>query len=328
MANRAGFNPDDKVSKTSKSHDAALAGFMSGVITRSVVQPLDVFKIRHQLQVEAKSLAKYQSLTGTFKTILKEEGMSAFWKGHMAAQYLSAMYMTCQFYGVDLTTRQIYTWFPNLSQSAVNRTAIVSFGGLCGATFATLASFPFDVVRTRVVAQPTTNLQDPSSLYYKSTFNALRQISSREGFFGLYKGILPRLMSMGPTSAIQFACYSTFTELYFHFKQDQLNLIEKFLCGSTSGLVGKTIVYPLDTIQKRLQVQGFEEGRKSLGATQKYRGILDCVAKVYKTENGIKAFYKGYVPGMGKAFLSSGLYFSLFEYFKMRVVQGKQTVTS
>lgn len=44
MANRAGYNPDDKVSKSSKGYNAAVAGLMSGVITRSIVQPLDVFK--------------------------------------------------------------------------------------------------------------------------------------------------------------------------------------------------------------------------------------------------------------------------------------------
>lgn len=169
MANRAGFNPDDKVSKVSKSYDAAIAGLMSGVLTRSVVQPLDVFKIRYQLQIEAKASAKYTNMRQTLMLMLKEEGISAFWKGHMAAQYLSAIYMTFQFYGVDLFTRNIYALFPSLNDSAVKRTFIVSFGGLCGATMATLASFPFDVVRTRVVAQPTTNL--------KGTFTQLLRLS-------------------------------------------------------------------------------------------------------------------------------------------------------
>ena len=320
MANRAGYNPDDKVSKSSKSYNAAMAGLMSGVVTRSIVQPLDVFKIRYQLQIESKKAGKYQGIRQTFVMMLKEEGISAFWKGHMAAQYLSAFYMTFQFYGVDLMTRQIYAWFPKLNESAVNRTFIVSFGGLFGGTLATAVSFPFDVVRTRIVAQPTTNLQDPLSLYYKNTANALATIIKREGFFGLYKGILPQLLSMGPTSAIQFACYSTFTELYFYMKQDKLNLFEKFLCGSLSGGVGKTVVYPLDTIRKRLQIQGFEEGRKSLGATHKYSGMKDCIVTMYKTESGVRSFYKGYVPGMAKAFLSSGLYFSLFELFKLLIV--------
>ena len=165
---------------------------------------------------------------------------------------------------------------------------------------------------------------DPKSLYYLNTRNALSQIFKNEGFFGLYKGVLPRLLSMGPTSAIQFACYSTFTEFYYYLKQDQLGIFEKFLCGSLSGGVGKTIVYPLDTIQKRLQVQGFEAGRKSLGQTQKYTNMRHCIKTMYKTEGGILAFYKGYVPGMAKAFASSGLYFSLFEFFKQYLVQRKK----
>ena len=146
----------------------------------------------------------------------------------------------------------------------------------------------------------------------------------REGFFGLYKGILPQLLSMGPISAIQFACYSTFTELYYYHKQENLNIFEKFVCGALSGCLGKTAVYPLDTIRKRLQVQGFEEGRKSLGTTQKYNNMRHCIVTMYKTENGLWAFYKGYGPGMAKAFAASGLYFSLFECFKLFLVQRKK----
>ena len=86
------------------------------------------------------------------------------------------------------------------------------------------------------------------------------------------------------------------------------------------GGVGKTVVYPLDTIRKRLQVQGFEEGRRNLGATQKYNGMWHCITTMYKNENGIRSFYKGYTPGMAKAFLASGLYFSLFELFKKLIV--------
>ena len=72
MANRAGYNPSDKVSKSSKGFDAAISGLLSGTITRSIVQPLDVFKIRYQLQIEAKTDAKYQSIRNlVFKIYLK-----------------------------------------------------------------------------------------------------------------------------------------------------------------------------------------------------------------------------------------------------------------
>ena len=166
MANRAGYNPNDKISQTSKGHNAAVAGFLSGVITRSIVQPLDVFKVRYQLQIETKNDAKYRSIRQTFSTMLKEEGPAAFWKGHLPAQYLSAVFMTCQFYGVDFFTRNVYTIFPSLNESSFKRTLIISSGGFFGASMATLMSFPFDVVRTRVIAQPTTNLNGKRNRIY------------------------------------------------------------------------------------------------------------------------------------------------------------------
>ena len=52
--------------------------------------------------------------------------------------------------------------------------------------------------------------------------------------------------------------------------------------------------------------------------------MIHCIKTMYKTENGIWSFYKGYGPGMAKAFISSGLYFSLFELFKLVIVQRKE----
>ena len=99
-------------------------------------------------------------------------------------------------------------------------------------------------------------------------------------------------------------------------------------CSRTAAIfylvLGYYLVYIcIDTIRKRLQIQGFEEGRKSLGATTKYSNMRHCIVTMYRQENGLKAFYKGYIPGMAKAFISSGLYFSLFELFKHLLVEGR-----
>ena len=99
-------------------------------------------------------------------------------------------------------------------------------------------------------------------------------------------------------------------------------------CSRTAAIFYLVLGYYLvfickDTIRKRLQIQGFEEGRKSLGATTKYINMRHCILTMYRQENGLKSFYKGYIPGMAKAFISSGLYFSLFELFKHLLVEGR-----
>lgn len=83
-----GFDPQAKDHKSNT--DRFLAGAFSGLITRAVVQPLDVLKIRFQLQVEpiAKDspTSKYRGFWQAGATIVREEGLASLWKGHVPAQ--------------------------------------------------------------------------------------------------------------------------------------------------------------------------------------------------------------------------------------------------
>lgn len=86
-------------SKQNHNVEHAVAGAISGFVTRCICQPLDVVKIRFQLQVEPITdhhVSKYRSLLQTFSTIIKEEGVVALWKGHVPAQALSVVYGMAQ----------------------------------------------------------------------------------------------------------------------------------------------------------------------------------------------------------------------------------------
>lgn len=99
-----GFDP--KSQSNLSQTEIAFAGAFSGFGTRLIAQPLDVLKIRLQLQVEPVSFnnnnSKYKSLYQTCNCILKEEGIHAFWKGHVPAQVLSVMYGFVQFLNIQL----------------------------------------------------------------------------------------------------------------------------------------------------------------------------------------------------------------------------------
>lgn len=72
---------------------SGIAGAVSGAVSRFVVGPLDVMKIRFQVQLEPiretrrnntnhrQLQSKYTSLRQAFKTILKEEGVLGLWRG-------------------------------------------------------------------------------------------------------------------------------------------------------------------------------------------------------------------------------------------------------
>ena len=49
---------------------------------------------------------------------------------------------------------------------------------------------------------------------------------------------------------------------------------ESLLCGSGAGILSKMIIYPLDIIKKRLEIQGFEKARTDCGSVRHYMDIL------------------------------------------------------
>ena len=49
-----------------------------------------------------------------------------------------------------------------------------------------------------------------------------------------------------------------------------------------------------------------------------YKGMIDCIRKTYRNE-GILAFYKGYVPMIIKVFPQSGIMFLTYELLLSRL---------
>lgn len=103
----------DSRSKNLSHFDIVLAGATSSFITRATCQPLDVLKIRFQLQVEpvsAKSpISKYKSVLQAAGLIAREEGITALWKGHVPAQLLSIIYGAAQFWSFEILSREAHT---------------------------------------------------------------------------------------------------------------------------------------------------------------------------------------------------------------------------
>ncbi|XP_014362112.2 mitochondrial thiamine pyrophosphate carrier [Papilio machaon] len=314
----------EEIDKQASPLQSACAGGAAGAVTRAVAQPLDVLKIRFQLQTEPIKLgSKYSSIIQGLSSIVKEEGFFALWSGHIPAQLLSISYGILQFSTFEKLTELSKRSDPNFyfeHKHWLNFT-----NGATAATVATIVSFPFDTIRTRLIAEQKTQK------VYKGFLNAFSIIIKTEGSKALFKGLVPTLAQIAPHAGIQFAVYkllrdNVFNRIKFFQRSTTFGVIESsllanFLAGGIAGIVSKTAIYPFDIVKKRLQIQGFQQHRKGFGKQMYCNGLLDCI-KLTITNEGFLALYKGYGPSVLKAILVSALHFSVYDeikYFLLRL---------
>ncbi|KAJ3257882.1 ADP/ATP carrier protein [Boothiomyces macroporosus] len=86
------------------------------------------------------------------------------------------------------------------------------------------------------------------------------------------------------------------------------------LSDATAGAIGSvlanTIVFPLDVVKTRMQVQN-----KTLDATRDYKSPRDAILKILKTE-GVKGLYAGIASGLVGTVVSSFSYFYIYSYIR------------
>jgi len=237
-----------------------LAGSMASVVSRFCVAPLDVLKIRFQIQEQPGSHHRqYTSVLQAFGSIYKAEGLRAFWKGNAAAELMVVPYGAVSF----LAYSSCKSWFPLVAHpdspfaSYQHLSSLVagSFAGLC----ATISTYPLDLLRTRFAAQQQHRV-------YCGLWHAASHIVEREGLGGLYTGITPTLIGIVPLMALQFGCYEAFKQAIRNAKAEPgvdpnslpLTFMEQSLAGFSAGVISKFLTMPLDVIKKRFQVSGFE----------------------------------------------------------------------
>lgn len=286
----------------------AFAGGLSGALTRAISQPFDVLKIRFQLQVEPVSsnqVSKYKSMTQAIRLMIKEEGRIGLWKGHNPAQILSVIYGVSQFWCYEELISHAHKHPISLKHPAVTNFVC---GGISGAV-ATFFASPLDVVRTRLIAQDFSN-------GYKNSYQGVKQILRRDGVTGLYRGMIPSLFQVVPLTGMNFMLYKfvcgLWTKTMRLSSEREIPGLGLVFIGGLTGVTSKTILYPMDLSKKRLQIQGFDDHRKTFGTFFKCSGLLHCMRQTIQKE-GFFGLYKGLYPSMWKAGVTTAFHFAFYE---------------
>uniref|UniRef100_A0A915PWY9 Mitochondrial carrier protein n=1 Tax=Setaria digitata TaxID=48799 RepID=A0A915PWY9_9BILA len=291
------------------SFEYSEAGLISGIAARFLIQPLDVLKIRFQLQREptfGQTKGRYCGILQACSLIYKDEGLAAFWKGHVPAQGLSAVYGIVQFATFEYLTKQALrypcnvSWNPfgQLFANENRRVTDIICGALSGCAGMTSA-LPFDVIRTRLIIQKQHKV-------YNGTFHAVISIWNSEGFRGFFRGITPSLAQIAPYIGLQFCFYNALSTAWQKLPH-HLGSVGPLFCGALAGVISKTAVYPLDIVRHRLQAHCFNQFNQL-----PWGSMYSIIVNILRDEK-ITGLFKGLWPSQLKAACSSGFAFMFYE---------------
>lgn len=130
------------------------------------------------------------------------------------------------------------------------------------------------------------------------------------GVSSFWRGNGINVLKIAPESALKFAAYEQVKRLIRQNKTRPMSIYERFVAGACAGGISQTAIYPLEVLKTRL----------ALGKTGQYTSIFDAALKIYANE-GIKSFYRGYMPNMLGIIPYAGIDLAVYETLKNKYLR-------
>lgn len=268
---------NNKNNSTWKTFEPFVLGGISGMGATSIIQPIDMIKVRIQLLGEGGTKVANKNPFSLASKVIAEEGFLSLYSGLSAALLRQATYTTARM-GIFRTVSDALQGESKQPLSFAKKTVAGLAAGGLGSVFGT----PADVALIRMQADRTLPVDQRRN--YKGVTDALVRITREEGINGLFRGNMPvviRAMSLNVGMLTVYDQAKDSLKPYCGARTDDVAKILSGFCASAFSL-------PFDFIKTRMQKQ------KALpDGTLPYRNIGHCFARVAK-EEGMGAFYRGF----------------------------------
>lgn len=284
------------------------AGAVAAMVTRTVVAPLERLKLEYIVRGEQKNILEL------VRTIAQTQGLRGFWKGNLINILRTAPFKAINFCAYDTYRKQLSKI--HLFEGTENVERFIA-GAAAGIT-ATVLCLPLDTIRTRIVAHGGEKLGGVAGAFH--------YMIKTEGFFSLYKGLLPSIISIAPSSAVFYGVYDILKSAYLRspegrkriqnmklqgqdsaaLSQLELGPLRTLLYGAISGACAEVATYPFEVVRRQLQMQA--RGAKL--------STLATFVKIVE-EGGIPALYAGLLPGLLQVLPSAAISYFVYEFMKI-----------
>ncbi|CAN7017132.1 unnamed protein product [Brassica oleracea var. botrytis] len=279
-----------------------LKGFAEGGIASIVVgcstHPLDLIKVRMQLQGESASIQTNLRPALAFQTssavhapsppprvgiitigsrIIRQEGTHALFSGVSATVLRQTLY--------SMTLMGLYDILKTKWTDPETKT-------IPTAAPIPPSMNPADVAMVRVQADGRLPVVDRRN--YKSVLDAIAQMVRGEGVTLLWRGSSMTINRAMLVTASQLATYDSVKETILEKGLMRDGLGTHVTSSFTAGFVASVASNPVDVIKTRVMNMKVEAGK-----TAPYKGAVDCALKTVRAE-GIMALYKGFLPTVSR----------------------------
>ncbi|XP_020815395.1 mitochondrial thiamine pyrophosphate carrier-like [Drosophila serrata] len=292
----------------------AFGGGLAGGVMRSCTHPLDVLKLRMQMQVGRHSTRKYRGILHGIRTLYVEEGMRGLVRGHNTSQVMGITQGLVQFWSYEqlsaLSRKASY-----FKEHTFQRHFLC--GGIAGC-FSCTAAYPFDVVRAQVMASDLVTA--------RSMIQGFRHVYAMKGWNGFTRGLPFALIETFPLMGFKFLFYKYLNALTMSVQQKKKMDIHGgslLVNAAVAGGTAKIVVYPVDLLKKRIQLQTFKQDLGSSCHHPHCPTFLQCIVSTLQNE-GVRGFYKGLTPTVLRSMLANAIYFSIYDLFSHQFIDPLQ----
>ncbi len=298
------------------------AGGASGAITYTLIAPLERTKILLQVQ-GMRGSAKYQSVGQTILRVVREEGILALYKGNLANVARVVPTYALKFMFNDRFKLSCFCCFallfplshtqhisdlvrkPGQAKNKMSFSQDLTAGTLAG-LFQMTITYPIETVRTRL----TLSTDLAGGTIYRGIGHCFLATAKVEGVSALYKGFGVALLSGAPYVGLQMSIYKLAQQLLPTRADGSSAVYWKMASGAAAGLVAQSLMYPGDTLRRRMQTNGIG------GEARVYNSTWHCCQIIMRKE-GVKGFYRGLTANSLKVFPLAGFQFVFFDLLKV-----------
>jgi solute carrier family 25 oxoglutarate transporter 11 len=253
------------------------------MVATSVIQPVDMIKVRIQLAGEGTSGGPKPTALSVTRQIVGSGKVLDLYTGLSAGLLRQAVYTTARLGCFD-------TFMGRLTQRAKDQGRQIGFAdragaGLAAGGLAAMVGNPADLALIRMQSDGLKPLAERKN--YKSVIDALSSIAKNEGVAALWAGAAPTVVR---AMALNFGQLAFFSEAKAQLKAntDLSTRTQTLSASAIAGFFASFFSLPFDFVKTRLQKQ-----QRGPDGKLPYKGMADCFSKVAKQE-GVLRFYRGF----------------------------------